>query len=96
MRVGREGEIRFESLEDVWATSSQEYIIDNFNQYSAPKVTLLPVIQGIVSKYTAIEIDQVPQAIGSVSGSNQGVVELYVKYEPLPSLIRFSITGGDE
>jgi hypothetical protein len=93
MRVGREGEIRFESLEDVWATSSQEYVIDNFNQYSAPKITLLPVMQGIVSKYTTIEVDQESQAIGSVSGSNQGVVELYVKFDTPSILDSVSITG---
>jgi hypothetical protein len=93
MRVGREGEIRFESLEDVWATSSQEYVIDNFNQYSAPKITLLPVMQGIISKYTAIEVDQVSQVIGSVSGSSQGMVELYVKYNTPSILDSISITG---
>jgi hypothetical protein len=92
MRVGREGEIRFESLEDVWATSSQEYVIDNFNQYSAPKITLLPVIQGIVSKYTAIEVDPV-EVIGSLSGSNQGVVELYVKFDTPSILDSVSIAG---
>ena len=86
MRVGREGEIRFESLEDVWVTSSQEYVIDNFNQYSAPKITLLPVMQGIISKYTAIEVDQVSQVIGSASGSSQGMVELYVKFDT-PSIL---------
>ena len=94
MRVGREGEIRFESLEDVWATSSQEYVIDNFNQYSAPKITLLPVIQGIVSKYTAIEVDQESQVIGSLSGSNQGVVEVYVKFNT-PSIVDAIILGGE-
>jgi hypothetical protein len=93
MRVGREGEIRFESLEDVWATSSQEYVIDNFNQYSAPKITLLPVMQGIISKYTTIEVDQVSQVIGSVSGSSQGMVELYVKYNTPSILDSISITG---
>lgn len=94
MRVGREGEIRFETLEDVWATNSQEYVIDNFNQYSAPKVTLLPVMRGIVSKYTAIEIDQTSQVIASLSGSNQGEVELYVKFDT-PSILDAVIITGD-
>lgn len=94
MRVGREGEIRFESLEDVWSTSSQEYVIDNFNQYGAPKVTLLPVMQGIVSNYTTIEIDPVSQAIGSSSGSNQGVVELHLKFDTPSILDAVTLTGG--
>jgi hypothetical protein len=94
MRVGREGEIRFESLEDVWATSSQEYVIDNFNQYSAPKITLLPVIQGIVSKYTAIEVDQESQVIWSSSGSNQGVVELYAKFDTPSVVTAVQLVGG--
>ena len=94
MRVGREGEIRFESLEDVWATSSQEYVIDNFNQYSAPKVTLLPAMRGIISKYTTIEVDQTSRVIGSLSGSNQGVVELYVKFDTPSILDMVQLTGG--
>jgi len=93
MRVGREGEIRFESLEDVWATSSQEYIIDDFNQYSAPKITLLPVIQGIISKYTTIEVDEELEVIGSASGSAQGVVELYIKFDT-PSILNSVILTG--
>lgn len=94
MRVGREGEIRFESLEDVWATSSQEYVIDDFNQYSAPKITLLPVIQGIISKYTTIEVDQESQVIWSSSGSNQGVVELYAKFDTPSVVTSVQLIGG--
>ena len=52
------------------------------------------MIQGIISKYTTIEVDEELRVIGSASGSDQGVVELYIKFDTPSILNSVILTGG--